>query len=119
MRVNKIDKKIITNLNEAIAFNFVSYCFFKGIKINTSEVECLSLLSFYKDINRGDFCRICVSRGLFKSEQLARNVVSSLIKKGLIIGGKKISISIECPVDGNLYLDFKILGIEPKKSEII
>tara|TARA_R110000751_G_scaffold233590_2_gene334521 strand:+ start:51 stop:413 length:363 start_codon:yes stop_codon:yes gene_type:complete len=116
--VNKIEKKIQVSRDEVIQYQILTYCFFNGIQISMSDLNCLYSLSLMEDIELTIFCDKISELGIFKSSQSCRNALSKAEKKGLIIkkGNNKKTISLnpdmDIQIEGTLFLDFKILGIE-------
>ena len=114
--VTKISKKIRTSLDQALQYQILTHCFFKGIQISNADLDCLSLLALLGEHELTDFCKIAVTNNIFKSSQSARNAVNKAAKKGLIIkNGKnkksvKLSKEVKTNVKGIVLLDFKILG---------
>lgn len=117
MIVNRVNQKIISDLNKVISYQILTYCFFKDITITNSEMLCLTLLSFNRNIEFSKFCKICE---VFKNQQSTRNVLLALINKGLVVrNNKRIKLNDDLSIltDSSLLLDFKILGVETNKSQ--
>tara|TARA_R110001592_G_scaffold39773_2_gene130806 strand:+ start:1397 stop:1759 length:363 start_codon:yes stop_codon:yes gene_type:complete len=116
--VNKIEKKIKMSKDEVIKYQILTFCFLNDIQISSSDLQCLHALSKEGTIELTKFCNIISKIGIFKSSQSCRNALSKAEKKGLIVkdgnNKKKISINTEMgiEVDGIIYLDYKILGLE-------
>tara|TARA_R110000765_G_scaffold1096_2_gene2735 strand:- start:658 stop:1029 length:372 start_codon:yes stop_codon:yes gene_type:complete len=120
--VNKVEQKAKVTVNTTIEYQIVTYCFFNKIQISNADLKCLAELAKQKKIELTLFCNDVTEKGIFKSPQSARNAVSKASKKNLILkdgkNKKKISINpiINVQTDGNILLDYKILGIESKTS---
>ena len=119
--VNKIEKKAKVSKGDVIQYQILTYCFFNNIQISMSDLNCLYSLSLMEGIELTTFCEKISELGIFKSSQSCRNALSKAEKKGLIIkdgnNRKTISLNPEMNIqtEGNLFLDFKILGIESKE----
>tara|TARA_R100000988_G_scaffold99370_1_gene68377 strand:+ start:799 stop:1170 length:372 start_codon:yes stop_codon:yes gene_type:complete len=119
--VNKIDKKIKVSKDEVIQYQILTYCFFNNIQISTSDLNCLYSLALMEGIELTLFCEKISELGIFKSPQSCRNALSKAEKKGLIVkkGNNKKTISLnpamDIQIEGTLFLDFKILGIESQE----
>ena len=119
--VNKIEKKIQVSRDEVIQYQILTYCFFNGIQISMSDLNCLYSLALMEGIELTVFCDKISELGIFKSSQSCRNALSKAEKKGLIIkkGKNKKTIllnpEMNIQIEGTLFLDFKILSVEPKE----
>tara|TARA_R110001583_G_scaffold47157_3_gene147735 strand:- start:1136 stop:1507 length:372 start_codon:yes stop_codon:yes gene_type:complete len=120
--VNKVEKKIKVGRDEVIQYQILTYCFFNNIQISMSDLNCLYSLALMEDIELTIFCDKISELGIFKSSQSCRNALSKAEKKGLIIkkGKNKKTIMLNpemnIQIDGTLFLDFKILSVEPKEA---
>jgi hypothetical protein len=116
--VNKIEKKIQVGRDEVIQYQILTYCFFNNIQISASDLNCLYSLALMEGIELTVFCEKISKLGIFKSSQSCRNALSKAEKKGLIVkkGNNKKTIvlnpDMDIQIEGTLFLDFKILGIE-------
>jgi hypothetical protein len=116
--VNKVEKKIKTTRESVIKYQILTYCFFNGVQISQSDLDCLTELALNKDIELTKFCDLITEKEIFKSAQSARNAVTKAAKKLLISKtGKnkktiRLSEKMEIQEDGTIFLDFKILGNE-------
>ena len=119
--VNKIEKKIKMSKDEVIKYQILTHCFLNGIQISISDLHCLHILSKKGKIELTKFCNIISEFGIFKSLQSCRNALSKAEKKGLIVkdgSNKKIIFidpKMEIEIEGIIYLDYKILGVESKE----
>lgn len=120
--VNKVEQKAKVTINDTIKYQIVTYCFFNDIQISNADLNCLAELAKQKEIELTIFCKEVTDKGIFKSPQSARNAISKASKKNLVIkdgtNKKKISINpiINVQTEGNVLLDYKILGLESKTS---
>lgn len=119
--VNKVEKKIKTSKESVIKYQILTYCFFNGIQISNSDLDCLTELAQNQDIELTRFCDLITEKQIFKSSQSARNAVTKASKKLLISktgkNKKTIRLSDRMSVqnDGVIFLDFKILGNESEE----
>ena len=120
--VNKIEKKIQVGRDEVIQYQILTYCFFNNIQISMSDLNCLYSLALMEEIELTIFCDKISELGIFKSSQSCRNALSKAEKKGLIVKNGKnkktilLNPKMDIQIDGTLFLDFKILSVEPKKA---
>jgi len=120
--VNKVKQKAKVTIDDTIKYQIVTYCFFNDIQISNADLSCLAELAKQKEIELTIFCKEVTDKGIFKSPQSARNAISKASKKNLVIkdgtNKKKISINpiINVQTEGNVLLDYKILGLESKTS---
>jgi|TARA_R110001592_G_scaffold54388_2_gene166385 hypothetical protein len=120
--VNKIEKKIQVGRDEVIQYQILTYCFFNNIQISMSDLNCLYSLALMEEIELTIFCDKISELGIFKSSQSCRNALSKAEKKGLIVKNGKnkktilLNPKMDIQIDGTLFLDFKILSVEPKEA---
>ena len=120
--VNKVDKKVRTGKDQVIKYQILTYCFLNDIQISLSDLNCLLYLAKFESIELTEFCKLISDSGIFKSSQSCRNALSKAEKKGLLVkeGKNKKSISLNpdmnIQTEGNILLDFKILGVETKEA---
>ena len=120
--VNKVEQKAKVTIDATIEYQIVTYCFFNDVQISNADLKCLAALAKQKEIELTIFCNNVTDMGIFKSPQSARNAISKASKKNLVIkdgtNKKKISINpiINVQTEGNVLLDYKILGLESKTS---
>lgn len=120
--VNKVEQRAKVSINDVIEYQILTYCFFNKIQIGISDLKCLSELARVDAVELTIFCDELVEKKIFKSSQSARNKITKIEDKGLIlkngVNKKKISLNgkLNVQTKGTILLDFKILGIEPKES---
>lgn len=119
MIVNKVDKKVKVSKDDVIKYQILTHCFFTGIQVSDSDLDCLTELAKQPNMELSRFCEQVTDKGIFKSSQSSRNSITKSIKKGLVEkNGKLIRINKDLAIqsDGVILLDFKILGNETKES---
>ena len=115
--VNKVDKRIKISKDNVIKYQIITYCFLNNIQISKADLECLTELAKLKSIELNKFCTIISEKQIFKSPQSCRNAIQKSKRKGLIIKDIKqiiLSPDIQLQVEGNVFLDYKILSVEEK-----
>jgi len=116
MIVNKVNKKIRTDIRKNVEYQILTYCFFNDIQISNSDLNCLGELAIVGEYELTDFCKIACTENIFKSPQSARNAITKAEKKGLIQKNGKnkktiiISDVLNIQSKGIVLLDYKILG---------
>lgn len=118
-KVNLVTKKVNMELNDVIKYQLITHCYIHKIKLNNSELECLTLLSILGSYDLADFC--IKASHIFKNTQSARNCMVRLEKYKLIKkearneSSKKKNIhlnpTINIQTSGNILLDYKFLYI--------
>ena len=117
-----INKNIQLSLFDIIKFQINTHCFMNRIKLSPAQMDCLTLLGLYGEINMSDFCIEVVKEEVFGNVQTTRNFVTKCIQKGLVkrggVGNKLISLAdpLEVLTEGNIVLNLKIYHIETNKS---
>lgn len=113
--VNKVEKRVKTTRENAIRYQIVTYCFMNEIQISSSDLECLTELAKLKSTDLTGFCMAISKKGIFKSSQSCRNAIQKAKKKNLVVKkGKEVMINptMKVQVTGDIFLDFKVLGVE-------
>ena len=83
--VKKVDFKLKVDINVSIKYQILTYCFFNDVLLTKTDLEFLYELSLNSKIEIAKFCEILTDRKIFKSSQSARNAISKIEKKGLLI----------------------------------
>ena len=112
--VNTVEKRIKMQKDGVIKYQIITFCFLNDLQLSKSDVECLLELAKKGSMNVTSFCKHISSLNIFKSPQSCRNAVQKAKRKNLIMmDGKNIIINPEMniQVDGQILLDFKILGL--------
>jgi len=127
-KLNKIQKSGILNLDEMIKVQLILHFYFANIKVSEYDLESLVLLSILGPSDLSQFCDAVsskdyrnsdvitsISKEIFKTPQSARNALTRLENKNIIVkegtSKKKIKINpdINVVVKGNILLDIKFL----------
>ena len=122
MIVNKVDKKVKMTKDGVIKYQILTFCFLNGIQISLSDLQCLTELAKLGDYELTSFCKLVADKEIFKSPQSARNAITNAEKKNLVekLGNNRkkscISKEMDIQTEGNGFLDYKFLGIEPQGS---
>ena len=120
--VNKVNIKAKVSKYEVIKYQILTHCFLNDIQISNSDLDCLCELAKGGIKELTEFCKTISSKGIFKSSQSCRNAITKAEKKKLIIknGSNKKTISINSDLniqtEGIIFLDYKLVSIETKKS---
>jgi len=115
--VRKVDKKVRSTRDKVIKYQILTYCFFKNIKVSTTELELLTELSKNNGIEVNELCQQLSVKCVYRTKQSARNAITKAEKKTLIIKGgdvrkKRVYLSedLNIQIDGIIFLDIKVLG---------
>lgn len=121
--VKKVNQKLKVDISQTIKYQILTYCFFKDIHINESDLKLLAELAVNKKIKLSKFCKVVTDKKIFKSEQSARNAINKAEKKNLLVkdGGDKkviyINQDMNVQPEGIVLLDIKILGSESQETQ--
>ena len=113
--VNKVDKRIKIQKDGAIKYQIITFCFLNDIQISSSDLLCLTELAKLGSSEVTTFCKSISKTNIFKSPQSCRNAIQKAKKKNLVIKDKKnimINPDMKIQTTGNIFLDFKILGVD-------
>jgi hypothetical protein len=117
-----VNKQVPLSLIEIIKFQINMHCFIKKIRLSPAQLDCLSLLGLYGDINMSDFCTEVVSQDIFGNVQTTRNFITKCVKDDLVtrsgLGNKLVSINKELELlsEGTILLNLKIYYLETNKG---
>jgi predicted transcriptional regulator len=116
--VNQIDKKVRMNKLAIVKYQLVTHCFLFYIQLSDAELNCLAYLVINGEQELTSLCNLISDQKIFLSAQSARNCLTKLEKKGLIVkegkNKKKIAINPKLNIqsEGNILLNFKFLSVE-------
>jgi hypothetical protein len=120
--VNKVNKKVKMSKDDIIKYQILTHCFLNNIQISSADLNCLCELCKMGTKELTLFCEDISKKEIFKSPQSCRNALTKAEKKKLIIknGSNKKTISINSDLniqtEGIIFLDYKLVSIETKKS---
>jgi len=123
--VNKVDFKKQVTIEDTIAYQILSHCFFNNIHISNTDLKLLTKLAKQSGVELTKFCIYLTDNDIFKSNQSARNAITKAEKKGLVVknGINKKTINLNSDmnvqIEGIVLLDYKILGRETKKPQTV
>ena len=117
-----VNKQIPLSLIEVIKFQINMHCFINKIRLSPAQLDCLSLLGLYGEMNMSDFCNEVVTDEIFGNVQTTRNFITKCVKENLVkrsgLGNKIVSINdaLELLTDGTILLNLKIYHLEADKK---
>jgi hypothetical protein len=117
-----VNKQVSLSLIDIIKYQLNMYCFINKIRISPAQLDCLSMLGLYGEINMSDFCNEVVSEEIFGNVQTTRNFITKCVKDDLVtrsgLGNKLVSINknLELLTEGTILLNLKIYHLETNKS---
>jgi len=117
-----INKQVPLSLLEIIKFQINMHCFINKIRLSPAQMDCLSLLGLYGEINMSDFCNEVVSEKILGNVQTTRNFITKCVKDNLVIrtglGNKLILINpkLELRTSGTILLNLKVYHHETNQK---
>ena len=120
--INQVQKKVRMELWDIVRFQIAVHCHLNKIQLAEQEVDCLSLLAVYGNVELTEFCTEAIKQNISGSTQSIRNALAKVDKKGLIVktgkSKKRISINpnMNVQVTGNILLDYKIIRLDPTQG---
>ena len=85
MIVTKVDKKVKSDRDKVIKYHILTYCFFKDIKVSSSDLDLLLELSKNDGIEVNKLCEHLQEKSIYRTKQSARNAITKAEKKTLIL----------------------------------
>lgn len=116
-KVSIINKRINMEVTDIIKYQLITHCYINKIKLNESDLTCLTLLGTLGNYDLTDFCTRAVTDTIFGSTQTVRNCLVKMEKYNLIEkkGTNKKTICLNSilniKTEGNIILDFKIVHL--------
>ena len=120
--VNQVEKRVKLPIEQVVQYQLLTHCFLSNITLSTADIKCLTMLALDKEQELNSFCNKVYEAKVFKSPQSVRNAIIKAEKNGLILkegkNKKKIWINptLQIQTAGNVFLDYKFLGIAPSQS---
>jgi hypothetical protein len=117
-----VNKQIPLSLIDVIKFQLNMYCFINKIRVSPAQLDCLSMLGLFGEINMSDFCNEIVSEEIFGNVQTTRNFITKCVKDNLVtrsgLGNKLVSINndLELLTGGTILLNLKVYHLEADKE---
>ena len=118
--VNQVEKRVKLTLDQVVQYQLLTHCFLSNITLSAADLKCLTMLALDKEQELNSFCNKVYQQGVFKSPQSVRNAIIKAEKNKLILkegkSKKKIWINpdLRIQVEGNVFLDYKFLGLAPQ-----
>lgn len=122
MEAIKIEKVIKLNKFEIVKYQLMHHCFISNIKINDTELNCLSLLGELGSIRLTEFGKRASEKGFLGNPIAVNNCLSKIEKSNLFIKkgtGKKIIFlnpDLNIKSEGNIILELKLFKLEANSS---
>jgi hypothetical protein len=117
-----VNKQIPLSLIDVIKFQINMHCFINKIRVSPAQLDCLSMLGLFGEINMSDFCNEIVSEEIFGNVQTTRNFITKCVKDNLVtrsgLGNKLVSINndLELLTEGTILLNLKVYHLEANKE---
>lgn len=117
-----VNKQMPLSLKEVIKFQINMHCFINKIRLSPAQLDCLSLLGLYGEINMSDFCTEVVYEEIFGNVQTTRNFITKCIKDDLVtrsgLGNKIVSINkkLELLTEGTILLNLKVYHLDTNQK---
>jgi hypothetical protein len=117
-----VNKQVPLSLFDVIKFQINMHCFTNKIRLSPAQLDCLSLLGMYGDMNMSDFCEQVVMNEIFGNVQTTRNFITKSVKEGLVsrsgLGNKVVSLNKDLNVltQGTILLNLKVYHVEANEG---
>ncbi len=120
-KIKLVKRKAQMTHRDIIKYQIMNHCFFSDIQLSNNELDCLTLLGIFDDIELSDFCISVVNEGIFKNPQTVRNFLSKAAKIKLIhkytpdgLSQKKrihLNKDLNFQTGGQVLLDYKFYHV--------
>lgn len=122
-KLTTVEKPIQLELFEIIKFQLISHCFLNNILLNETELNCLAFLGMRGESRLIEFCKLAVEMKFLGSTMAVNNCLARVERSKLFLkegaGKKMIRLNPELGIQtkGNIFLNYKILRVEPDKLQ--
>ncbi len=116
-KIKLIKRQLQMTHRDIIKYQLMNHCFFSDLQLSNNELDCLTLLGVFDDIELSEFCINVVDENIFKNPQTVRNFLSKaaqikLIHKYTPDGAsqkKRIHLNkdLNFQTNGSVLLDYK------------
>ena len=72
--VNKVDFKKQVTIKDTIAYQILSYCFFNGVHISSTDLKLLTELAKQSGIELTKFCIYLTDNNIFKTSTISVSI---------------------------------------------
>lgn len=116
--VTLIEKTSDLSKFEVVKYQLIHHCFMKNIRLNHTDLDCLSLLGELGSIRISEFCKIAVEREFLGSESTVSNCLNKLEKSQLFLkkgAGKKmifLNPDLNIKSEGNILIKLNLIKRE-------
>lgn len=123
-----VQKTVQMGHRDIIKYQILTHCFIKGFQFSNSEMDCLTLLGAYKQVELSNFCKAVVQEKIFKTAQTVRNFLNKAHKLEIInkdnvvnkkeVTKKQISLNegLNIQSEGTIILEFKIIHVATEEQ---
>jgi len=110
MSYKVVQQNLEMDLHNLIKYQLVNYCFVQDMHLSPNQLETLTYLSEWGEMNMSDFCeKISDDLEIYKSAQTVRNFILDCIKDKLVVRTGKGSKNIEITSDAELLCEGNIV----------
>ena len=120
-KIKHVKKQVSMSHRDIVKYQLVSHCFFSDIQLSTSELNCLTLLGLFNDVELSEFCVTVVTENVFKNPQTVRNFLTKAAKLDLVykytadanVNKKRIQLNsdLNLQTTGSVLLDYKLFYV--------
>jgi hypothetical protein len=113
-----VQKRMRVELRDIIRFQILTHCFMNGIRLNSNEIECLTLLGMSGVEDLAKFCNQAADEKIFRVPQAVRNFLIKAYDLKLVYKDgphkkKKVALDsqLQIQTEGNIILDYKMYHV--------
>lgn len=120
-KIKLVKRQVKMTHRDIIKYQIMNHCFFSDLQLSSNELDCLTLLGVFGDVELSDFCLTVVDEDIFKNPQTVRNFLSKATKAKLIhkytpdgsSQKKRIQLhkDLNFQTDGSVLLDYKFYHV--------
>lgn len=119
----QINKVVQLDRFEIVKYQLMHYCFMNKVRINETELNCLSILGEVGPKKLSDFLGIVASRHILGNAASVSNCLNKLahtklyVKSGVNKKMIELNPELEIVVDGGILINLKLIKIETDVSK--
>lgn len=113
----KISKTIQLTQTEMIRYQLIHYCFMKNIRLNNTQINCLTLLGELGTTPLRKFCQLAADQKILANSTAVQNCLYQMDGKGVYVKKKQdrlvvfLDPSLNILTEGSILIELKLITI--------
>lgn len=119
----KVSKTIQLSRSEMIRYQILHYCFMKNIRLNNTQISCLTLLGEMGSTPLRTFCQAAADKNILANSTAVQNCLYQMDGKSLYLKKKQdrlivsLDPSLNILTEGSILLELKLITLGTNSSK--